>query len=552
MKRTLYLVAAGAVLAFSSCKKDFLERYPLDAISDENYWQTSDQLKLAANGAYAYLKAKQTIDLENVGDNTIWPTTTDFQRISSGNYGADAGSVNAEWTNAYDGIRRCNHFLENYQRGTEVPASEKEQYAGEVRFVRAYLYFLLTSFYGDVQLITKTLTPADEELYGTRQPREQIVDFIMSELDSCAAKLPTTYPAAEYGRVTKGAALGFKSRVAMQFQRYAEAEAAAKAVIDLNLYSLYSNGNTATSYYELFTLKGEQSKNAANRETMLARVHVPEVSMHNLSREIQVPDQEIRWNPTKSLVDAYLCSDGLPITQSPLYSENSYAAVFMNRDPRMTQTVLSPGSAWKGLDDGDADNLPNDVYTWPKFTSDKKGAVTVTGYYFTKYCELSTVGVVGKDENDIILLRFAEILLNWAEARFEQGTLTQDDLNVSINRLRERVGMVPMVIADLATNGMDLREEIRRERRVELALEGQRWFDLMRWKQGALLAQDVKGMKKTHARVPGEIANRPGDAEGYLIVNTNRQFIEPKNYLWPVPLVQYQRNENLLPQNPGW
>ena len=552
MKRTLYILAAGLTLILASCKKDFLDRYPLDSISDENYWETSDQLKLAANGVYAYLKAKTNVDFENLGDNTIWPTTTDFQRISTGNYGSDLGSVNAEWTNAYDGIRRCNHFLENYQRGTEVPAAEKERYAGEVRFVRAYLYYLLTSFYGDVPLLTKTLTPADEELYGTRQPRAQIVDFMLAELDSCVAKLPTTYPAADYGRITKGAALGFKARVALQFDKFALAEATAKAVMDMKIYSLYTNGNKATSYYELFTYKGEQSKNAGNRESMLVRVHVPEVSMHNLSREIQVPDQEIRWNPTKSLVDAYLCKDGLPINKSPLYSEATYADVFKNRDPRMIQTVLAPGSAWKGLDDGDADNLPNDIYNWPKFTSDKKGAVTVTGYYFTKYCELSTVGVVSKDENDIILLRYAEILLIWAEARLELGTLTQTDINNSINLLRDRVGMVPMNIADLSANGLNLKDEIRRERRVELALEGQRWFDLMRWKQGALLAQDVKGMKKTLARVPAEIASRPADANGFLIFNTNRVFVEPKNYLWPVPLVQYQRNPNLLPQNSGW
>jgi hypothetical protein len=551
MKRIIYILAAG-LLFFSACKKDFLDRYPLDAISDENYWETSEQLKLAANGTYAYLKAKTNVDLENIGDNTTWPTTTDFQRISTGNYGSDLGSVNAEWTNAYDGIRRCNHFLENYNRGVEVPVAEKERYAGEVRFIRAYLYYLLTSFYGDVPLLTKTLTPQDEELYGKRQARNEVVDFMLAELDSCTAKLPTSYGAVDYGRITKGAALAFKARVALQHNKFDVAETAAKAVMDLNIYSLYSNGNKATSYYELFTYKGEQSKNGSNKETILARVHVPEVSMHNLSREIQVPDQEIRWNPTKSLVDAYLCKDGLPINKSPLYSELTYADIFKNRDPRMVQTVLAPGSAWKGLDDGDADNTPNDIYNWPKFTSDKKGAVTVTGYYFTKYCELSTVGVVSKDENDIILIRFAEVLLTWAEARLEQGKLTQTDINNSVNKIRDRVGMVPMLITDITANGLNLRDEIRRERRIELALEGQRWFDLMRWKQGSLLAADVKGMKKSLARVPSEISSRPADANGFLIFNTNRIFVEPKHYLWPVPLVQYQRNENLLPQNPGW
>lgn len=551
MKKLTYILLIALIVVGQSCKKGLLDLAPLDDITDESYWQTGEQLQLAANGAYAYLKAKNTVDIENLGDNTIWPTPTDYQRIGSGNFGNELGGLNAEWTSAYDGIRRCNHFLENYNRATTVPYAEKERYAGEVRFIRAYLYHNLVLFFGDVQLITKTLTPSDPELMGTRQPKAQVVDFILDELDSAAVKLPVSYNAANYGRITKGAALALKARSALYHGRFAVAEAAAKAVMDLNVYSLYNNGNPETSYYELFTYKGEQSKNANNKETILARVHVPEVSMHNLSREIQVPDQEIRWNPTKSLVDSYLASDGLPIDKSPLYKEDTYNDIFTNRDPRMTQTVLAPGDAWKGLDDGDADNLPNAIYNLPKFRSDKKGAVTVTGYYFTKYAEPSTVGVVGKDENDIILIRYAEVLLTYAEAKFEQGTLTQADIDLTINKLRDRVGMVHMNIEELATAGMDLREEVRRERRVELALEGQRYFDILRWKQGALLAQDVKGMKKSLAPVPADIANRPEDANGYLIFNTNRRFEDPKNYLWPIPLVQLQRNPN-LGNNPGW
>jgi hypothetical protein len=133
----------------------------------------------------------------------------------------------------------------------------------------------------------------------------------------------------------------------------------------------------------------------------------------------------------------------------------------------------------------------------------------------------------------------------------EQGTLTQADLDISINKLRDRVGMRHMVIAELAQNGLDLRNEIRRERRVELAREGQRWYDIIRWKQGALLAADVKGMKKSLALVPAQVSNIAADADGYIIVMTGRQFDENKHYLWPVPLNQIQRNPN-LGQNPGW
>jgi hypothetical protein len=188
----------------------------------------------------------------------------------------------------------------------------------------------------------------------------------------------------------------------------------------------------------------------------------------------------------------------------------------------------------------------------PKWISNKQGSVTITGYYFTKYVELSTVALVGRDENDIHLIRLAEVLLTYAEARLEQGKLTQADIDLTINKIRQRVGMKTMVITELAARGMELRTEVRRERRVELALEGQRYFDILRWKQGSLLAQDIKGMKKTLAFRASDVVNLPADAQGYIIAYSGRVFGDPKNYLWPISLTQVQRNPNLNPPNPGW
>ncbi|MGV3587829.1 MAG: RagB/SusD family nutrient uptake outer membrane protein, partial [Adhaeribacter sp.] len=334
--------------------------------------------------------------------------------------------------------------------------------------------------------------------------------------------------------------------------RYDVAEAAAKAVMDLGVYQLYSNGNPATSYNELFTDAGKLAA-GKNKETMLARLFVQNVAEHNMSRETQVPDQTSRFSPTKSLVDAYLCIDGLPISKSPLYKEETYEDIFKNRDPRMTQTILAPGAAWGGLDDGDQDDKPNAIFNLPKFNADKKGSITGTGYYFTKYVDIPAVGIFNKDDNDIHLLRYAEVLLTYAEARLEQGKLTQADVDMTINKIRERVGMVPMNIDELAANGLDLRDEIRRERRIELAREGQRYFDILRWKQGELLAQDVKGVKKSLIPSWSQsfVGSIPTDAEGYLIINTGRRFDASKNYLWPVPFTQLQQNPN-LGQNPGW
>ena len=551
MKSKIICAFIASTFLFVSCKKDFLDRKPLDELVDETFYTNEETLLLGVNACYAYLKGKATLDMENMGDNTLNSSVNDYQRIASGNFANDLGTLNSEWTTDYDGIRRCNAFMENYNRA-EGRENIKEAMAAEVRFIRAYLYFYLTQFFGDAQLITKTLLTSDPEVYGTRNKKAEIVDFILKELDEAAAKLPLAQTGTNLGRITKGAAIALKARVALYNQKYDVAEKAAKDVMDLNIYQLYTTTNPPTAYNDFFTYKGK-IKNSTNKETILARTHLTDVSVHNMSREAQVPDQASRWNPTKSLVDAYLCSDGLPIDKSPLYKEDTYENMFKNRDPRMPQTILAPGAAWGGRQDGK--NLTSTAtwgtYTTPKFISNKLGSVTITGFYFTKYVELSTVPLVGRDENDIHLIRFAEILLTYAEARLEQGKLTQADIDLTINKIRQRVVMKDMKITDLAAAGLDLRTELRRERRVELALEGQRYFDILRWKQGTLLAQDIKGMKKSLAFRPSDVSNLPADAQGYIIAYTNRTFADPKNLLWPIPLVQLQRNPN-LGQNSGW
>ena len=554
LKATGLLSGAALIPSFflASCKKGFLDREPLDSVSDVSFWKTEEQLKLAANACYSNLRNNNTIAMENMGDNTIYPPNSEYQAISAGNYDFTSGTLNSEWANLYAAIRRCNHFLENYTKATNISATALAQYAGEVRFLRAFMYTYLIFLFGDVPLISKTLDIGDEEVFGPRNKRAEVLEFVFADLDAAAAGLPTTYTATDLGRITKGAAFAWKARVALFFEKWSIAEATAKAVMDLNVYQLYTAGGTAKCYNDLFTYKGKLAA-GANKETILARPNVAGVSVHNTSREIQVPDQTSRYSPTKSLVDSYLCSDGLPIDKSPLYSESTYADIFKNRDPRMNQTILTPGSAWGGQDDGDADATTNPIFNTPKWNADKKGCITGTGFYFTKYVEVAAVGTVSQDSNDIHHIRYAEVLLTYAEARLEQGTLTQTDIDNTINKLRDRVGMKRMVITELAAAGLDLRTEIRRERRIELALEGQRYYDILRWKQGDLLAQDVKGMKKNLVESFNQqyVATIATDASGYFVVNTGRKFIAPKNYLWPIPITQLQRNP-VLGQNPGW
>ena len=425
----------------------------------------------------------------------------------------------------------------------------RDQMAGEAKTIRAYMYMNLVCYFGDLPIVTKPLNI--DELYGPRNPKKEVIDFILNELEEAASLMQAApQTGKKLGRLSKGAALAFKSRIALFDGRWAVAEKAAKDVMDLGVYSLYTTGKPEEDYHKLFSYAGKLSR-GANRETIVARMNLADVSMHNISRESQVPDQASRYNPTKALVDAYLSIDGLPIDKSPLYKEDTYANMFENRDPRMKQTILAPGSVWGGRKDGNPANTDPTRFTAPKFVADKLGSVTTTGFYFTKYVEVEAVSRVSKDENDIHVMRFGEVLLNYVEAKMEQGTLTQADVDLTINKLRDRVGMKKMELSELAANGMDVRTEIRRERRVELAREGQRWYDIIRWKQGNLLAQDVKGMKKSLAAVPAQVSKFAADENGYIIVMSGRQFVETKHYLWPVPLIQLQRNP-ALGQNPGW
>ncbi|MGO1245127.1 MAG: RagB/SusD family nutrient uptake outer membrane protein [Sphingobacterium sp.] len=557
MKFSIYKskkLAAMLVLGAStltSCS-DFLDRVPQDEIVDETFWKTQEQLKMAATGIYSRIKAKNFVDMENMGDNTIWPTTHQYKDIGSGVFPVTQPTIDNEWRNMYRDIRECNAFLLNYDKATEIEPGAKARLAAEVRVIRALGYSFLTSFYGDIPLVLVPLDIDDPLLYAPRNPQAEVVDFLLKELDEAAAILPEEIPSGEdLGRMNKGAALALKARIALTYGRYAEAEQAAKAVMDMGIYQLYTNGNPETSYYDLFTRNGKLSE-GRNKETIFARLHKMDVIMHNLSREIQVPDQFARFVPTKSLVDSYLCADGLPIEKSPLYSEDTYEDVFKNRDPRMTQTILVPGDTWGGRYDGRpvSENTDPTIFMLPKFTQDGRGSVTTTGYYYKKYVEPTAVPNYNRDDNDIHHIRYAEVLLTYAEAKMEQGSLTQADLDMSINLLRDRVGMKHMELNFLAAHNMDVRTEIRRERRVELVLEGHRYFDVRRWKEGEKLAHDIEGVKASwFPQLAGASYRKNGD--GYLVVQWNRAFQAPKNYLWPVPQPQLERNP-ALGQNPGW
>lgn len=552
MKTIRNIVIISISILFVGCNDSFLDKIPLDQLTDETYWQNEQHLILASNACINYLRDKsRTVDMEFMGDNVYRERTSDYKTIGSGNFTSDIGTINSEWANDYDGIRRCNHFLENYQRAVKVSFNVRERYAAEARFMRAYCYSYLVNFFGSVPLVTRTLDISDPELYGKRTDKDSLVTWVINELDSASVYLPYAKDLAsdQFGRPTKEAAWALCSRFALYHEKWDKAVESAEKVMEANYHKLYDNGNPATSYYEMFTHAGRASRNKNNKEFILTRIYSQDASIsHNLSRELQVPNEEVRFAPTRSLMDAYLCN-GLPITLSASkYRENSYNAIFDNRDPRLAQTVLKPGALWGGYPG-------KSTFEKPKFSNTATSCRTTSGWYFTKFVQIDYVAKQTKDDNDIPLIRYAEVLLNWIEAKEMRGdVITQSDIDQSINKLRDRVGAGRMVLEKLKAYNLNLLDETRRERRVELAMEGERYFDILRWKQGNLLSADMTGMRMSN--VPADeyqyIKDAKTDEKGNIILMKGRTFVDSKNYLWPVPFIQTQRNSNLLPNNPGW
>lgn len=566
MKRTAYIIIPVILAAVYSCNDDFLERAPQDQLTDANYWQNEQHLQGVANTFTYSLVGKDWLNrTEIMADSAPWAVNTDYRNIGGGNFTVDEDKVNSIWERAYTAIGRTNYFLNNYNRAVNVSEDVRERYAAEAYFYRAYNYWILTSYFGDVPYISEELSVDSPDVYRGRDDRDYVIDQITKDLEDHYKALPEYIEAAspEFGRVSQGAALALLSRIYLYNERWEDAVDAAERAMKNPYYELYDTGNPDEDYVNLFNYTGRASRNADNHETMLAFIYNYDLgesarTSHNLSRECWVPNDYARFVPTKSMVECYLTADGE--IWDPKQCD-SYEGIFENRDPRMKMSILTPGTPWTGAPKSDdPQNTDPGIFTYPKLDNNKESCSTKTGYYMRKYVEPSTVQYVSHDDNDIVLIRFGEVLLNYAEAKNELGSLTQEDLDKSINLLRDRAGMVHLDLADLPA-GSDITTEIRRERRVELFFEGFRYFDIIRWKQGKLLGEDLLGVNRRWLD-PDRLHISPDDkslqwvtdddGEQYLLLETGRRFEDPRHYLMPVPFKQYQLNPNLLPNNPGW
>ena len=551
-----------SVLAVMSCNDDFLEHAPKDQMTDANFWQTEDHIRSVANTFTEALQGKYWLNItEIMADSAPWAVTTAFRTIGAGNFTTETSQINSLWVTAYTGIGRVNYFLNNYKRAVNVSEEIRERYAAEAYFYRAYNYWVLTSYFGDVPYITSELNVESPDVYRGRDKREEVIKAVTKDLEDHYLNLPEYIPAgsSEFGRISQCAALALLSRIYLYNEMYTEAVSAAERAMSNSYHTLYSTGNPDVDYTNLFNWTGRASRNAANKEVLLAFICNYDLgeaarTSHNLSRECWVPGDYARFVPTNSMIEAYLTADGKIWDPS---TAATYEDVFKGRDPRMVQSILAPGTPWEGGKSADLNSTDDKIYTYPLLTNDKSAAMTYSGYYMRKYVEPSTVKYVGHDDNDIIMIRYAEVLLNYVEAKERLGTLSQEDLDKTVNKLRDRVGMVHMKLADLP-EGSDIRKEIQRERRVELFFEGHRYFDIIRWKQGDLLAEDLLGVNRRwldQSRLSvnlGGLTWKTKNGQQYLLIEEGRQFNPEKHYLLPVPFKQMQLNPNLAPQNPGW
>ncbi|MEH6680331.1 MAG: RagB/SusD family nutrient uptake outer membrane protein [Sediminicola sp.] len=504
MKKTILIPLALCGLIIShSCSSDQLNLEPADQSSVETFWTSEVNAKAALTGCYEPLIGPYTgegswlLKLEDMTPNSFEiDDSSGASSIARGDNNPTLPLVNSRYSISYEGIGRTNTFLANID---QVPMDEdlKKRFIAEARFLRAFYYHNLTEFYGGVPLI---LDPPDNNSQGQlpRNTKAEVLEVIHADLDAAALDLPTSYTSTDRGRATKGAALALKARSALYNGNWEDALLAAQAVIDLDIYGLYPD------YRGLFLLENE-----GNNEVIFdVQFQFPQVTnnYHELFQQ---------GNVFRDLFDAYLMTDGEPITSSDLYDPENPTA---NRDPRLTQTLITIGSMFNG-----------EPVTGDELFAD------LTGYAFKKYTYFvddtkRTAPQPNQAEINPILMRYAEILLTIAEAENELNGPTSRAYG-AINEVRERVS-VDMPDVSPALGKEAFREIVRLERRIEFAGEGLYYHDIIRWRT-AETVMNANGL----------------DKDGNVI--EIRRFDATRDYLWPLPDRDVLLNPN-LEQNPGY
>lgn len=528
------------LISFSSCND--MDPVPTNKYTDATFWQSAENAETVVNMAYNQMfSADRMWNDEALSDNIFEGRSNTSQRaIRNGTADPSLSRFADEWKDAYGGLKTCHIFLQYVDNVPDMDPSLIEVRKAEIRFIRAFIYFRLANFYGDIPFFTQDIT-LEESKTVSRTPKSEVLAFIHQELDEIMEILPKrdALSADERGRITKGAACAFQARAYLYESNW-------EKVIDytnrlINQQSEYGTYKLFSNYAGLFTAANEY-----NEEVILDYGYVPSLKMWGKFYDMAPISAGARLNafaPLQGLVDNYIMLNGKTISEDASYNDNT---PYENRDPRLAATVLFHGGEWEMFDGtkknifikpgtGETENEKLDLYVSASSNS------TATGYYVKKYYDVKATSTFDAGLN-IIMFRYADVLLMNAEAMLETGQMSQSVWDTTIKVIRERAGFTLSGALNYPSglSADTLREVIRNERRSELAMEGLRYYDIVRWRAGT---------KYLNGYVYGA---KFGNGNTTYLRLDNRQFLESRDYLWAVPQAQLDLNQNLAPQNPGY
>ena len=597
MKQIRFIICAVSFFALTSCVN--LDLNPLSEGSSENWYSSQQEIEMSVNDFYR----TDFFPIDDMGWSDDVTMRNSTSSIQNGTMTSESNTIAGRWQNYYKGIARALRLINNMDKARSLGVSEDniKQYEGEAYFYLGYAYGMLAFHWGDVILDSLGMT-LDEAYKATRSPKEEVLAYSYECFDKAASRLPLSYSGIQHA--TKGAAYGFKARVALYNGNYDVSADAAKKCMDLNVYKLHDN------YRDLFTASW------SDEWIFFFRGDVTLKQYYWAANDVKncISRLSDGWGgqkaPSYELICAYPCTDGGPIDKAPLYNPKD---IFENRDPRMAMTVVPFASAYsKDVLNGTYD--PKN-YAWLGYeyspdptrtkvmrasdgvqvrNNDSKACAehaSYNGFLFKKYVDDSFIdnGYNGAPTT-YPMLRYGDVLLMYAESMIEQNKCTQEVLDETINKLRERAYNGTGIAYPKATLGSqtEMRTLVRTERFIELAWEGHRYNDLIRWKiAGKVYNRPVYFLKRAwsgssswngdESKVSNEYkqliknwkdGNYPlggvpkidedGIADlsemvnnGYIVVAAERKFDESRDYLWPIPAADILVNPNLK-QNPNW
>ncbi|WP_165026451.1 RagB/SusD family nutrient uptake outer membrane protein [Dysgonomonas sp. ZJ279] len=596
MKKIIF--ALLMICGFVSCN---LDENPKSNVTKEPVFNSEDGLKLYTYSFYNILpSASAATQMDNMCDYSVRTQVPDF--IREGAYSSQRSDIGWDWQD-WQRLRNINYFIGNCN-SPSLPEAVKQNYIGIARFFRAYYYFDKVKRYGDVPWINKAMETEDPDLYSGRDSRTLVMDSVLSDLDYASKHIiMDTDPTSSL--ITKAVVYAFKSRVCLfegTFRKYhteynlsstadewlkESVDAANELMTNAKFkYTVYTASGISKAYRELFT-----SQKAIQSEVILASVCDKSQSVLNDANWWWTSSTYgSRISLSRVFVNTYLNLDGTAFTGNPGYKTMVFSDEVKNRDKRLEQTIRTPG--YQRIDGGVAVAAP------PIFS------YTYTGYQPIKFCLDDVYYDSGSNnDNTIPLIRYAEVLLNYAEAKAELGTLTNSDWEKTVGALRARAGITGGLNAKPTTIDAYFQAsyfpeisdptllEIRRERSIELVFEGLRFPDIIRWNKGKLIEMDWNGFYVPAIEVPMDLNNDgildvcftyqdpvkdPIKGVTYVNVDPNKGGkVNPqqlkngtsgeltwlnnlprkwnnKFYLYPVPESAILMNPNLKPQNTGW